>query len=76
MNVLDKDENIKLSGLAGHLHEVCIQATNKELHKLLLEKHSIDESYFRVEITLKLYELSRDEFQPLRTVTVYNTDNL
>ena len=76
MNVLDKDDNIKLSAFAGHLHQIAIDAVTKELHKLLFEKHSIDESYYRAEITLILSELSRDEFQPLRTVTVSNTDNL
>jgi hypothetical protein len=76
MNVLDKYDNIKLSAFAGHLHQIATNAVRKGMDNLLSKKHSLDPSYFNAEITLSLSELSVDEFKPLRTVTVKNTENL
>lgn len=70
MDFFDKDENLKSSAFAGHLHEIATQAVAKEMHRILFDQYSIDPAYFNCEITLSFSELSSDTFQPLRTVRI------
>jgi hypothetical protein len=70
VSFFDKDENLKSSAFAGHLHEIATQAVAKEMRKVLFEDNGLDTAYFNCEITLSFSELSSDSFQPLRTVTV------
>lgn len=73
VDLIDKYDNVNTSVLAGKLHQVAIDAIEKEM-KTFSEVFYCDEAYWMYRLTLELSELSSDFVTKLRTIIVTDKD--
>lgn len=69
MTLVSKDEDINLSAMAGHLHQIAEDAIKNEIEKVC-KKHGFDAAYWDFNLKLEFSSLDTSSFKPWKTVYV------
>jgi hypothetical protein len=67
--LFNKDDDVNMSAMAGHLHQIANDAIQKEFNKIMTWT-GYDPSYWNWKLKLEFSSLSTGEFAVLDTVTI------